>query len=56
MNRACGIGTIGVVLPLATAVRAANNLMPLEMGFELRVRPFLKQYCVRCLVSGPTYP
>ncbi len=38
----------GVVLLLATAVRAAEKPMPLEMGFDLHVRPFLKQYCVRC--------
>ena len=35
-------------LLLAHAANAADGQTPLEKSFDLHVKPFLKQYCVRC--------
>lgn len=48
MNRACQIGTVGVVLLLVADVHAAEGPTPLEKSFDVHVKPFLKRYCVRC--------
>ncbi len=48
MNLTSRILAAGVFLLLAPVVRAADGRAPQEKAFDRDVKPFLKQYCVRC--------